>query len=98
MASFVDTWGLRLALAEWFPPFWWFVALGCGFVWGALGTFVSFASSRWALPWFALLLSGVRVSVWFFLEEHCLRCFVVWAPFCGAVAVWALLLAEASFV
>ena len=66
VASFVDTWGLRLALAEWFPPFWWFVALGCDFIWGALGTFVSFASSRWALPWFALQLSGVWVSVWFF--------------------------------
>ena len=22
------------------PPFWWFLALGYGFVWGALGTFV----------------------------------------------------------
>ena len=32
VASFVDTWGLRLALAECFPPFWWFVALGFGFV------------------------------------------------------------------
>ena len=62
-ASFVYTWFLRLALAECFLPFWRFVTLGCGFVWGALGTFVSFASSWWALPWFALLLSGVRVSV-----------------------------------
>ena len=40
-----------------------------GVLWGL--SFL-FASSRWALPRSALLLSGVRVSVWFFLEGHSL--------------------------
>ena len=40
---------------------------------------------------------GCRFGV-FVRGTLCLRCFVVWAPFCWAVAVWVLLLAVASFV
>ena len=73
---------LRLALAECIPPFWWFFALGSGFVWGALGlSFVCFLPVGTLLvctP--ALSCSGVGLV---FLEGHSLpEMFRGLAPFC----------------
>ena len=54
------------------PSFWWFLALGYGFVWGALGTFVfvcflPVGTSSVCAPAF-----GCSGSVWCFLEGHSL--------------------------
>ena len=79
------------------------LVVSCAGLWFRLGCFGDFR--------FCLLLPGghfldlrscfrvfgCRFGV-FLRGTICLWCFVVWAPFCWAVAVWILLLAVASFV